>query len=205
MLTDEHKEKTIKFANWIRTNFRKENTMNILFSDEKMFDIVGVYNSHNDRIWVINRAAADAKAGIRRKCKFPQKVMVWLGVCSKGVSPLVTFESDTLDHDQYIKEMLPVALKYGNDMFGDDWTFQQDDAKAHIHEKSQECCVKNFSSFIDKDHWPANSPDVNPFDYCVWNEIAQVKHSDIEKYTHCGVKTCREKDFIFESCLSWTN
>ena len=40
----------MKFANWMRTNFRKENTMNILFSDEKMFDIEGVYNSHNDRI-----------------------------------------------------------------------------------------------------------------------------------------------------------
>ena len=66
----------MKFANWIRTNFRKENTMNILFSDEKMFDIVGVYNSHNDRIWVGNHAAADAKGGLRRKRKFPPKVMV---------------------------------------------------------------------------------------------------------------------------------
>ena len=39
LLTDEHKEKRMKFANWIRTNFRKENTMNVLFSDEKIFDI----------------------------------------------------------------------------------------------------------------------------------------------------------------------
>ena len=54
--TVEHKEKRMNFANWIRTNFRKENTMNILFSDGKMFDIDGVYNSHNDRIWAVNRA-----------------------------------------------------------------------------------------------------------------------------------------------------
>ena len=64
--------------------------------------------------------------------------MVWLEVCSKGIFPLVIFQNDTLDHDQYIKEMCPVALKYGNDMFGDDWTFQQDDARPHIHEKPQE-------------------------------------------------------------------
>ena len=57
LLTDEYKEKRMKFANWIRTNLLKENTMNILFSDEKMFDIDGVYNSHNDRIWAVNRAA----------------------------------------------------------------------------------------------------------------------------------------------------
>ena len=30
LLTDEHKEKRMKFANWIQTNFRKESTMNIL-------------------------------------------------------------------------------------------------------------------------------------------------------------------------------
>ena len=38
------------FANWIRTNFRKEETMRILFSDEKVFDIDGVDNSQNDRM-----------------------------------------------------------------------------------------------------------------------------------------------------------
>lgn len=41
LLTDQHKEKRKRFANWIRTNFRKEDTMTILFSDEKMFDIDG--------------------------------------------------------------------------------------------------------------------------------------------------------------------
>ena len=45
--------------------------MNILFSDEKMSDIDGIYNSHNDRIWTVNRAAADVKGGIRRQHKFP--------------------------------------------------------------------------------------------------------------------------------------
>ena len=73
VLTDGHEEKRMRFANWIRTNFRKENTMNILFSDEKMLDIDGVYNSHNGRIWEINRAAADAKGDIRRKREFPSK------------------------------------------------------------------------------------------------------------------------------------
>ena len=90
--------------------------------------------------------------------------MVWLGVCSKGVSLLVVFESDTLDHDRCLKEVLLVTLKYGNDISRDDWTFRQDGTKAHIREKSQESCAKNFPSFIDKDHWPPNSPDLNPLD-----------------------------------------
>ena len=31
----------------------------------------------------------------------------------------------------------------------------------------------NFSSFIDKDHWPPNSPDLNPLDCSIWDEFAQ--------------------------------
>ena len=37
----------------------------------------GVYNSQNERIWAANRMEADAKGGIKRKQKYPQKVMVW--------------------------------------------------------------------------------------------------------------------------------
>ncbi|CAF5160296.1 unnamed protein product, partial [Rotaria magnacalcarata] len=43
-----------------------------------MFGIDGVYNSQNERIWAVNRAEADAKDGIKRKRKYPQKVMIWL-------------------------------------------------------------------------------------------------------------------------------
>ncbi|CAF2101408.1 unnamed protein product [Rotaria magnacalcarata] len=67
LLTEEHKDKRKQFANWIRTNFRNEETMKILFSDEKMFDIDGVYNSQNDRVWAVKRAEADEKSGIKQK------------------------------------------------------------------------------------------------------------------------------------------
>ena len=125
--------------------------MKILFSDERMFDIDGVYNSQNDRIWAVNRVDADIRGGIRQKRKSLQKVMVWLGVCSKGVSPLMIFEKGTVNHHRYIREVLPVALKFGNDMFGNDWTFQQDGAKPHIHGNSQGWCANNFPAFINKD------------------------------------------------------
>ncbi|CAF4426292.1 unnamed protein product, partial [Adineta steineri] len=62
LLEGEHKAKRKRFSNWIRTYFKKETTMKILFSDEKMFDIYGMYNSQNDRIWTVNRQEAD-KAG----------------------------------------------------------------------------------------------------------------------------------------------
>ena len=80
-----------------------------------------------------------------------------------------------------------------------------------IHAKSQEWCFNSFPSFIDKDHWPPNSPDLNLLDYCVWNEIAQM----IKRNTLTARKTLSvalkhaakeiSKDVDFESCLSGAN
>ena len=58
LLKDEHKAQRKKFVNWARKKFRKEDTMRILFSDEKMFDLDGIYNSENDCIWAVNREEA---------------------------------------------------------------------------------------------------------------------------------------------------
>ena len=70
LLKDEHKAKRKRFSNWMRTYFKKETTMKILFSDEKMFDIDGVYNLQNDRIWAVNRNKADKAGGRKQKRKF---------------------------------------------------------------------------------------------------------------------------------------
>ena len=54
----------------------------------------------------INREEADMKGGTKKKQKFPQKVMVWLGVCSKGITPLVILEKGAVNHKVYIKKFL---------------------------------------------------------------------------------------------------
>jgi hypothetical protein len=43
---------------------------------KKMFDLDGIYNSQNQRIWAVSRDEADEKGGIKMRQKFPQKVMV---------------------------------------------------------------------------------------------------------------------------------
>jgi hypothetical protein len=50
--------------------------MQILFSDEKMFDIDGIYNSQNQRIWAASRTEANKRGGIKMKQKFSLKIMV---------------------------------------------------------------------------------------------------------------------------------
>ena len=171
LLKGEHKAKRKRFSNWIRAYFKKETKMKILFFDEKMFDIDGMCNLQNDRMWAVNHQEAGKAGGRRQKRQFSEKVMVWLGVCSKGVSPLVISGTKSMNHERYIKDVLPVALKYGNETFGNDWIFQQDNATPHAHILTQQWCQGHFPMFIDKDHWPPNIPDLNPLGYCIWDEF----------------------------------
>ena len=147
--------------------------MRILFSDEKLFDIDGVYNVQNDRVWTPGCVEANKNGGIAPRRKFPQKVMVLLGAYSNGITPLVLFEEGTLDRDRYIKEVLPMPLKYGNKVFGNDWTFEQNGARFHIHYLTQTWYRDCFPSFIEKGRWSCNSLDLNLLDYCFLDEVAK--------------------------------
>ena len=44
------------------------------------------------------------------------------------------------------------------------FTFQQDGAPAHTSKHAQDWCLQNLPSFINKDDWLANSPDLNPME-----------------------------------------
>ena len=48
--SDDQRVKRKKLAKWLRTSFQNEDTMKILFSDEKYFAVDGVYNSQNDPV-----------------------------------------------------------------------------------------------------------------------------------------------------------
>ena len=136
--------------------------------------------------------------------------MVWLGVCSQGMTPLLILDQGTVDHARYIDYVIPIALEYGKKTFGEHWIFQQDGAKPHIHHLTQKWCLDNFPSFIDKDHWPPSSPDLNPLDYCIWDEFAEAidwhqvtSKEDLIRELKRAVKRIR-KNVILQSCSAWT-
>ncbi|CAF2192473.1 unnamed protein product [Rotaria magnacalcarata] len=73
------------------------------------------------------------------------------------------------------------------------------------------CAVTHFPCFIDKDHWPPSSPDLNPLDYCIWDELAhQVNWGAVTSKTTLIIEVKRavrkvSLDVVFESCSSWPN
>ena len=63
----------------------------------------------------------------------------------------------TVNHHRYNDEVLPVPLKFGNDMFDNHWTFQQDERRARIHQKTEDWRQDSFPIFV---HWPPKSRDL---------------------------------------------
>ena len=124
-------------------------------------------------MWAVSREEADKRGAIHEETSFPVKVMVWLGVCRQGLSVPVIFEDESMDAQRYINQVLPIALESGNRMLENDWTYQQDGAKPHIHHLSQKRCADHFPSFISEDQWSPNSPDLRPLDYSLWNDLAK--------------------------------
>ena len=57
---------------------------------------------------------------ILEKSKFTQKVIIWLGERSRSGTPLVILDEETVEHTQYMKEVLPVAIQYGNKVLRND-------------------------------------------------------------------------------------
>ena len=102
-----------------------------LFSDEKYFDLNGIYNSQNDRVWAVSREEADKRGAIYEETRFLVKVMMWLGVCGQDLFVPMIFDDGSMDIQRYINEVLPIALESGNRMLENVCICQQDGARPH--------------------------------------------------------------------------
>jgi hypothetical protein len=75
-MNDVQKARRKSSANWIQTNFNEEQTLKLSVLDEKMFDLNGMHNAQNDRIWTASRPDADKRGGLKQKRNLRQRVRV---------------------------------------------------------------------------------------------------------------------------------
>lgn len=200
------------------TRFSRRRHRNIVFSDEKLFDIqqVGlsclpslllffqVFNPQNDRIWSEEEPDTEERA-IERTQK-AESVMVWAAISARGKSPLVFVPQNVkINKEVYVDILERHLLPWTETIFGDDpWTFQQDGAPGHKAHMVQNWLRDNCPDFIKVDphwrnpigEWPPNSPDLNPLDYSVWSileEKACAKpHSNVESLKRALKKAWKE-------------
>ena len=116
-----------------------------------------MYNVQNEGIRAASHQDADAAGGIKKKDKFPIKVMIWCEACREGLTTPVIFDNGTLNHEKYIDFVLPVAVKSGTEIMGSNWNYQPNGSTAHTHHLNQQWCTNHLPAFVPKDRWPPNS------------------------------------------------
>ena len=79
-----------------------------------------------------------------------------------------------INADYYLTKLLPNLIDDCELLMNDKFIFQQDGAPAHTARRTQELLSLECPDFIDKDEWPANSPDLNPLDFYVWGAMLQM-------------------------------
>jgi hypothetical protein len=118
----------------------------------------------------------------------------------------------TINADIYVNKILPFAKREGRKIFGSrQWVFQQDGATSHTSNKSQKWCRNNFDAFMDKHHWPPNSPDLSPLDFFYWNEAQKnlniTPFMKIDSFKEAIKKACSLIDLsqIKKACQSFSS
>ncbi|CAF3503406.1 unnamed protein product [Rotaria socialis] len=160
---------------WIRKNISSAKTIEMMFTDEKIFTKNGYFNPKNDVIWASNRSDANESRGLHEMEKYPISIMVALGATWNGITTPYFFQrGERLTGQSYCDQLLPFYQREGDRLFGHrNWGFQQDGASCHTDKKAQDWCKKNFKFFISKNKWPPNSPELNPLDYSIRDNISK--------------------------------
>jgi DDE superfamily endonuclease len=101
---------------------------------------------------------------LNRTLKFPESVMIWGCMTSKGLGSLHFIEG-TMNSTKYTEilreSLIPSITQYFDN---GDFIFQQDGASCHTSKFTKTWMMKNNMSFWT---WPSGSPDLSPIEN-VW-------------------------------------
>jgi transposase len=152
-LKKHHKENRLKFAE--KHLCDSTNWDNIIFSDEKKFNLDGPDGIHY--YW---RDLRREQEYISKRQQGGGSVLVWGAFSSKGVINLAFLvgRQDSLKYQETLQNyLLPEAMN----ITSQDFIFQQDNATIHVSNSTKSWFLRNNVKLLE---WPACSPDINPIE-----------------------------------------
>ena len=187
-LTETHIKGRVERGNKI-LNYLKNNRDHrvLIFSDEKDFHLEKYMNRRNSRYIAKSPDTVPPSVKYVGRAKFPKKAMMLGVVGADGKAFPPVWINGTLDGPMYKQilayKILPMLDKtYGKGKYI--WT--QDGASCHTCKVVQSYLERRLGSrgFWSKSVWPANSPNLNPLDFSIWEHIEKracaTSHSNVE-------------------------
>ena len=100
--------------------------------------------------------------------------MVSVGVSKQGKTSIHFVQPGVKVDGRYYRDTLLAEMIPEMDDLADghDYVFQQDGARAHTAKDTVQYLKENVPELIEPEMWPANSPDLNPVDYGVWENLS---------------------------------
>ena len=139
---------------------------NIIFSDEATFNINGVVNRHNCRIW-----GSSAPTEVMKRVQGGAKVTVWIGMSFDKIYGPYFFENNvsSANYLDMLQRCFVPALSHRE---RNTCVFQQDGAPAHYGRVVRDYLDSTFPRrWIGRSGqmtWAARSPDLSPLDFFMW-------------------------------------
>ncbi|GFT21471.1 uncharacterized protein TNCV_2307291 [Trichonephila clavipes] len=147
----------------------------VLISDEASFTREGIFNTHNDHIWVVENPHAVR----RRAAQIRFSVNVWAGIMGNHlIGPyLFLCRLTGLNYLLFLQQVLPQLLRDEQISASTQQTmwFQHDGAPAHFSGDVRIYLDVTFGQqWIGRDgpvRWPARSPDLSCLDFYFWGHM----------------------------------
>ncbi len=158
-------------------NFTDEDIPMCVFYDEKDLTLERPINRQTDKVCSLAKEKRNVSPErlFHQRSRFSRKIMVCGAVSYRGKSKLqiVDPQQTKVDSDAYqavLRKLFPSIRRLYPE---DNWIFIQDSAPSHRSASTQDFLMHNTPRFIPSDQWPPHSPDCNPLDYHVWNELRE--------------------------------
>ena len=156
-----------------------EKVARTFYTDEKIFTVEPPINTQNNRVYAprnkLNADIADDRLFVTRSHS-SKSIMVFVGVSKLRKTTLHFVNPGAKVNGEYYRNkkvkllgmMLPEIRILAE---GGHFIFQQDGARAHTTKYTIAYPKVNVPEFIKPENWPPNSPDLNPVDYSIWENI----------------------------------